>query len=335
MRRAATADPIRVVETAYRGELREDAWLDGILTAAAGYDVGGGVLAFAIRADRRTEVTAVRATGTVGDEVVRGITTAVERFPTLFAKKVFAPTEFVGNTHYRLTRLARTVRGTVGSAAQSAQPEVPVGWGVIAGDPATRAVMLYFLPPPNRPPAPTDPFPHRGARALGMVGAHLGAALRLRTLAQTTDDAVVSPSGKVLHATETTAAQRTSIVEAVLASERARARTRRASPDEALGEWTALVQGRWTIIETIERDGKRLVLARRNRLAAPDLVGLSSDERDVVWLAAYGHSYKYIAYELGSPIATIAGRLRRAMRKLGVANRTELLRTLGLPTPPS
>jgi DNA-binding CsgD family transcriptional regulator len=204
---------------------------------------------------------------------------------------------------------------------------------MIAGDPATRSVMLLFLPPRDKPFAPTDRFPHRGARALGMVGAHLGAALRLRTLVKpAADDAVLSPSGKLLHAGDTTAAHRASIVDAVLASERARNRTRRATGDEALGEWTSLVQGRWTIIETVERDGKRLVFARRNRLTAPDLVGLTSDERDVVWLAAYGHSYKYIAYELGSPMSTVAGRLRRAMRKLGVANRTELLRKLGLPT---
>lgn len=334
MKRAVAADPIQVVEAAYDGEHREEAWLDNLLSSIRGYDVGGGVVGLAIRATDRTELTAIRATQRVPEDVLQNLGRAVHRFPPSFAAKIFAPTEFVGNTQYRLGRLAREPRGPVGTAARTAGPQVPAGWGVIAGDPTTRAVMLYFLPPPGAAPAPTDRFPHTGARALGMVGAHLGAALRLRTLVQpTVDDVVVSPAGKLLHAEATTKPQRTSIVDAVLASERARKRTRRASPDEALGEWTALVQGRWTILETVERDGKRLILARRNRLASPDIVGLSSDERDVVWLAAYGHSYKYIAYELGSPIATVAGRLRRAMRKLGVADRTELLRKLGIPTP--
>jgi DNA-binding CsgD family transcriptional regulator len=78
---------------------------------------------------------------------------------------------------------------------------------------------------------------------------------------------------------------------------------------------------RWTLIETDERHG------------SPDLFQLTADEREVVWLAANGHSYKYIAYELGCPIGTTAGRLRRAMRKLGFATRTELLRKLGQASP--
>jgi DNA-binding CsgD family transcriptional regulator len=333
---AAAADPIRVVEAAYSGEHDEGAWLDGMLASLHGYDVGGGVVGLAMCAGERTELTTVRGTRGASEELVHDFQCAVTKFPAAFATKIFAPTEFVGNTHHRLARLARESRGPVGAAARTAQDQVPAGWGVIAGNPATRAVMLYFPSPHGAPPSPDDPFPHAGARALGMVGAHLGAALRLRTLVQpTTDDAVLTPAGKLLHAEGTTTAQRTSLVEAVLASERARKRSRRASSDEALSEWTALVQGRWTILETVERDGKRLILARRNRFASQDILGLTSDERDVVWLAAYGHSYKYIAYELGCPIATVAGRLRRAMRKLGVATRTELLRKLGLPTPMS
>jgi DNA-binding CsgD family transcriptional regulator len=334
--RAAPADPVRIVEAAYSGEHDEGAWLDGMLSNLQGYDVGGGVVGLAIRAAQRTELTTVRVTRGASEEVVHDFERAVSQFPPAFATKIFAPTEFVGNTQYRLARLARESRGPIGAAARTAKDRVPAGWGVIAGDPTTRAVMLYFPSRPGAPPSPDDRFPHAGARALGMVGAHLGAALRLRTLVEpTADDAVLTPAGKVLHAEGTTSTQRTSLVEAVLASERARRRSRRATADEALSEWTALVQGRWTILETVERDGKRLILARRNRFASQDILGLTSDERDVVWLAAYGHSYKYIAYELGCPIATVAGRLRRAMRKLGVADRTELLRKLGLPTPTS
>jgi DNA-binding NarL/FixJ family response regulator len=110
---------------------------------------------------------------------------------------------------------------------------------------------------------------------------------------------------------------------------------RRASPEEALALWTALVQGRWTILDVAERDGKRLVLARRNPLGGPPLLELTPDERDVTWLAAHGHSYKYIAYELGLPLSTVADRLRRAMRKLRVRSRGELLRKLGTGVAPS
>jgi DNA-binding NarL/FixJ family response regulator len=104
---------------------------------------------------------------------------------------------------------------------------------------------------------------------------------------------------------------------------------RRSSPEEALELWTALVRGRWTILETSERDNRRILVARRNPLGGAGLLELTGDERDVAWLTAQGHSYKYVAYELGVPLSTVAGRLRRAMRKLRVRSRTELLRKLG------
>lgn len=68
-------------------------------------------------------------------------------------------------------------------------------------------------------------------------------------------------------------------MQAVLSSERARGRLRRATPDEALRTWTALVRGHWTILEGVERDGKRLLFARRNPLGAPGLLDLSCDPR--------------------------------------------------------
>ena len=174
------------------------------------------------------------------------------------------------------------------------------------------------------------------AALAGLVGAHLAAALRLRTLVcpSTTDpatEAVLTPRGKLLHAgpAASSPGARASLVDAVRASATARGRMRRSSPDEALGLWTALVQGRWTIIEIAERDGKRLVLARRNPLGGTPVLDLTADERDVTWLAAHGHSYKYIGYELGIPLSTVASRLRRAMHKLRVRSRTELLQKLG------
>jgi DNA-binding NarL/FixJ family response regulator len=105
---------------------------------------------------------------------------------------------------------------------------------------------------------------------------------------------------------------------------------RREAPDEALRSWTALVQGRWTIIDAVESDGRRILLARRNPPERQGLLDLTPSERDVVWLAALGHSFKYIAYELGHPPSTVAGRLRRAMQKLRVRSRRELLQRVGM-----
>ena len=85
------------------------------------------------------------------------------------------------------------------------------------------------------------------------------------------------------------------------------------------------------MVETVERDGKRFLLARRNPLPSRDLLALTKEEGDVVWLVVQGHSTKFVAYELGLSVGTVARRLTRAMRKLRVTSRRELLRKLGAP----
>ena len=75
-----------------------------------------------------------------------------------------------------------------------------------------------------------------------------------------------------------------------------------------------------------DRDGKRLLLARKNALGSPDVAALATEERDVAWLATHGHSRKYIGYELGLSVAQVGRRLASAMRKLKVTSRRDLLR---------
>jgi DNA-binding NarL/FixJ family response regulator len=122
---------------------------------------------------------------------------------------------------------------------------------------------------------------------------------------------------------------RDAIAGAVLRSERAR--LRRVDDVEATRLWEALVQGRFSIVEATERDGRRFLLARRNTLGSPDVVALEREESDVVWLAARGHSHKYIAYELGVSVATVARRLKSALGKLRIRSRRDLLKRLGIP----
>jgi DNA-binding CsgD family transcriptional regulator len=334
---ARRPDPIRVVEAGYAWNADEAAWLDGLVASCQRYEVGGGVIGYTLRAGAKsTEVMTTR--GNADDDVTNRMGDALSSLPPSVALSVMAPTEFVGNCKYRLARLGRTSAKPVADAATKTMNRIPDAWALVCGDIHSRALMVCF--PRRGVGSPDEPFPHADSRALGLAGAHLGAALRLRELARpvATDDAeteaVMSPAGKVLHATgaATNERMRESLTLAVRASERARKRTRVMAQDDALREWTALVNGRWTILETIESDGKRYVLARRNPLRRPALLDLTADERDVTWLAAHGHSYKYIAYELGIPLSTVAGRLRRAMQKLRIESRADLLRKLGTGT---
>jgi DNA-binding CsgD family transcriptional regulator len=336
MRTGVRPDPIRIVEAAYAWEPDEKRWLDEVLRAASPYDVGGGVVAYTVGIGERTTLGSVCKTEQAGGEFVSVLSNVIESFPADLAREVFAPTEFVGNGAYRLSRLARAHKGAAAALIRRSGAQLPPLWALICGDPRSRSLALCF--PRDGIGAVDEPFPHRDARSLGLVGAHLAAALRLRTLvcpgagaAEPEPEAVLTPGGKVLHATgaATSVSAQASLAEAVRASEKARGRMRRSSPDEAIGLWTALVQGRWTILDSTERGGKRILLARKNPMQGDNLLDLTADERDVAWLAAQGHSYKYIGYELGVPLSTVAGRLRRALHKFRIRSRTELLRKLG------
>jgi DNA-binding CsgD family transcriptional regulator len=331
----AGPDPIRIIEAAYAWNADEGAWLDSVVTSCSPYETGGGVVGYTVRVGARTEVVETR--GTASDRDTETFRKVLTSFPVSLAREVFAPTEFVGNGGYRLTRIVKAAPAGVSDAARLLVERMPSVWALISGDVTSRALVLCF--PRRGQGALDEPFPHADSRKLGLVGAHLGSALRLRGLARPAaedpeTDAVLSPAGVMLHASAVASSPRSrdSLTQAVLTAKRARGPTRNVSRDRALDEWTALVQGRWTIIETVEHDGKRLLLARRNRMRSTELLDLTQDERDVVWLAALGHSYKYIGYELGVPVGTVSTRLRRAMSKLRVRSRTELLQRIGTPT---
>jgi DNA-binding NarL/FixJ family response regulator len=141
-------------------------------------------------------------------------------------------------------------------------------------------------------------------------------------------ESVLSPGGKVLPAVGAAkkSSARESLVEAVVRRERARGRLRRLDADEAAQQWSVLVSGRWSIVDFVDRDGKRLLLARKNPVDGPDINALTDEESDVIWLATHGHSRKYIAYELGLSVAQVGRRLQSGLRKLRVGTRRDLLR---------
>jgi DNA-binding CsgD family transcriptional regulator len=326
-----SADPLRIIEAGYAWNDDESAWLDDVLDASVPYDQGRGLMAWTVDLSRRPRIT-----GMAGREVPES---AHDRIHGLVAglsgkavRALFSPIEIVGNAQFRMARLVDQ-----GLAAREVTAPVPPMWALVGGDGATRAVIVGFLAKPSDFEE-SQAFPRSDRKLLGLVGAHLGAALRLRDAARPTPDdaateAVLSPEGRVLDASGVakTEAPRRTLAEAVIQSERARGRLRRTAPEEAVGLWQALVMGRWSIVEIVERDGKRMLLARKNVPGNPDVAALTKEESDVVWLAARGHSYKYIGYELGFPEATIVRRLNRAMRKLRVRSRRDLLKKLGQP----
>jgi DNA-binding CsgD family transcriptional regulator len=177
-----------------------------------------------------------------------------------------------------------------------------------------------------------------GARKLllSYVASHIKTAYRLRSKqtdigSEGTDvEAIMSPDGTIEHASGEAATDdsRAVLRAAARACVRAKSKERDVDDATALGEWKALFNGRWSVIDHFDTDGKMFVIACRNEPEMPQAKGLTPREMLVADLAAQGYSNKEIHYELGWPLSTIASCLASAILKLGVTSRTALVRVL-------
>jgi DNA-binding NarL/FixJ family response regulator len=182
--------------------------------------------------------------------------------------------------------------------------------------------------------APVSGKRRRGAEwtaRWAQLAAHLAAGMRLRRTAQAIDrtadtaSAVFTPGGRVLEISAPTESARDLLRHAVTEMDRARSRRGRQDERAALEGWRALVDGRWSLVDHFEADGKRHVIALENAPDAPDPRALAPEERPVLHYVAMGHANKLIAYELGLPLGTVASRVAGIMRKLGVKTRVEIV----------
>lgn len=173
-------------------------------------------------------------------------------------------------------------------------------------------------------------------RSWTKIADHIAAGYRLRRRLATAGDAeddcdaVLEPDGRCAHAKAeaTTADARDALRRGVKAIDRARSRLRREDPGEALEIWRGLIEGRWSLVEHFDSDGRRFVLARRNEPDTPDPGGVTPREAQILKFAALGHSTKEIGYALGLSVSTVSTHLSAAMRKLKVRSRVELVRLL-------
>jgi DNA-binding NarL/FixJ family response regulator len=164
------------------------------------------------------------------------------------------------------------------------------------------------------------------------ITAHMASALRLRRHIErevVEDEAVLSPSGSLLHATGVAkqADARERLRAAARAIDRARGLLRKNDPQEALELWRALCAGRWSLVDRFESDGRRYLIAHRNQPHLSDLRGLSQREATVAAFAQLGQTNKEIAYTLGISPSSVATHLSAALRKLGLPSRAALAAT--------
>jgi DNA-binding CsgD family transcriptional regulator len=172
------------------------------------------------------------------------------------------------------------------------------------------------------------PLPPRLRGALDRLALHMAAAFRLRErclrVGLADAEAVFSAKGRIDHLEGPAAHHRASLLDAV--GKRLQGhQLRRERPEQALDLWRALFEGRWSIVDHVDTDGKRFILARRNEVALTKQLALDDRERVVLLYASWGHSNKLISYETGFPSSTVSALLRRGLRKLRLRSRSDLV----------
>ena len=177
---------------------------------------------------------------------------------------------------------------------------------------------------------------------LQQMAVHFGAGHRLRReLHKDNDselplggDAVLNPGTFKVEQAERPL-QRTGAVDrlrdAAKRVDRARGRMRYRDPEKALDMWQGLVDGRWSLVDWFDSDGRRYVIARPNSPDVGDPRGLTPRERQVATYAALGESSKLISYRLGIAKSTVSEFLSSAKKKLGASNHMQLIEKLRGP----
>jgi len=319
-------DLLHVVEARYAVEQSREDWISGVQAAAAKV-LGGGVgSVFYDVSSEAIRVEAIRARGIPAESLNDARADhenpeLTERIRT-FYRGVMCELQEVytgGNTEYLARMQSRGIHDAL----------------MINGLDPSGIGLVHYL------------FSHEKIElsqemrlACERLAVHVASAYRLlRRLAELdaasidSAAAVFSSRGKLEDLREPLARNHVDDLKRAL-SERdwARGPARTEQPHKALGRWKALVQGRWTLIDHFERDGKHYVIAQENSPEARAPVKLSEREQQVADLAALGRSNKVIAYELGIAHSTVRVLLGRACARLGAHTRSELIARLNAPS---
>jgi DNA-binding CsgD family transcriptional regulator len=299
-----------LAEQAYQDVSSDQAWLDGLLEHA-GNLIGGSHTATAVTF--RTDVP----------ESIR---------PIHFA----GPADFLASLQQCLGAVSPEVRKTTFAAGpvivlSERIPRSDGVWnlmkangveeivGFVCRDPGPIGCTLAFNLSRKMMLTPVE------QRRLGRASAHVATALRLR-VRKGAEEAVLAADGQLLDASGPARARerRDALQRAARSLDRSKARAKR-DPEAALAAWRALVDGRWTLVERFDSDGRRFWIARENEPQVVALRRLSELERRVVGYLAVGHAQKLISYELGLNESTVSKLASSARQKLGVKTRAELI----------
>jgi hypothetical protein len=317
-------DVTSVVEAAYALIDDDQAWLTQLAeTAYKQLDQGAGLIAcvYDATAPDTVEIKAVVAPGV----------------DLSFASSYFQPGDLPESEARSLVRVFRRHQvGTVCTTITGLGSSLKQYYASLLEGAGLRDVLFVNATDPSRMscafgvPGLRQRWSPRTAQRWRRVAAHLASAMRIRRqlcrverLGAPTEapsvEAILSPSGTIEHALDHAkgGTARAALRRAAVAFDRARGPLRRENQDEALAIWHALIEGRWSLLDHFDSDGRRFIVAHRNDPNLPDVRGLTRRECQVLAYAMLGRANKDIAYELGIATATVGVHLARARRKLG------------------
>ena len=188
--------------------------------------------------------------------------------------------------------------------------------------------MRSSVPSPRRTSSPSKTYavvdgkPKLGGRVRHIhrrAAVHVAAGLRMRRALATAplddrSEAIFEADGRLAHAAGQAAYGdvRARLREAVQRIDRARTDAVRREEVEALELWQGLVEGRWSLIDRYDTDGRRYYVAMANPPDGVDARQLTGVEAQVTAQVVAGEPNGIIAYSLGVSESTVAGHLSNA-----------------------
>ncbi len=326
-----TEPALSVVEAAYAVGVDQDAWLDGIFDAARPLDEDGlGVIVVAYAPEPGSfHHAAVRLDRSRPEllEAMRGVDAAAGANPAVAT--VLHRTTICETTSEALPRLGQPLAALDALYAPALHPlGVHDTLNIQGADPSGHALCIMCARARHTRIAPAT------RHVWSRVAVHLAAAVRLRRAlggaagesALESADAVFDAAGRrVLHATSKATPTLGKLREAARAVDRSRSRPFRRDAPRALDLWQGLFAGRFSMVDVFDSDGRRFLVAHENEPAVAEDRRLTRRERQAVLLAATGHTDRLAAYALGVGPSTFRIHIGRAMRKLGVRSRAQLV----------
>lgn len=326
-------DPISVIEAAYRLGVSDEAWMRGILREVRpAWDEGFGLGMFEVGLDRngRPSFGASCFESPIAELFETIVMQMNRELDDQQIEHSYRKQMICGTLSERLAPVREDFRNDPVYRKHAHPHGVYDCLGVQIMDPS--GTMLIMVAPLQEVTSTAASTRHRWAR----LAAHLAAGYRLRRqdgsgeLAPDAADAVLSDSGQICHIADPRLANaRASHDRLELAAEaigRSRGDLRRDDPAEAIALWQALIDGRYSLVEHVDTDGKKTWLAQRNDPQTAEPPQLTPAERQVVQFAAMEHSDALIAYELGLSEPRVKRHLDSGLVKLGLDSRIELVK---------